>query len=143
MGLRRSGFGRVEQRPDGGAAAKRLCELRVEALEHYEPEVMLSRQADAVRVRAVIDRCSMLMLRAVLTDVFVSVLTLSATGMRHRLDGRFVVNRAITHLAENRLGHGHPVAYEKNESDKRPPTHQCNSSSRELPPVLEGNTVPS
>ena len=66
----------MEQRPDGGIAAKRLRERWAKTLEYYEPKLMLSRHTDAMRVRTVVDCGSMLVLRAVFTGVFVSMLGL-------------------------------------------------------------------
>jgi len=132
----------VEQRPSRSVAAKHLRDLCIEAQERRKAEFMLSGETHAVRVGAMVNGRPVLVFGTVFTAVFVSVLALSALRVLHRFGRRLMVDRAVALFTDNRLGGGHPIAYEKNESEERTPTHQCNTGSRKLPPLFKASTVP-
>lgn len=139
-GRRRSGFGRVEKRPESDARGEKLHGVNVGAEKHYEGELVVSREARAVRMSTVIDRGSVLMIGVVVPGILMAVLPLSGLVVRHRLNGRLVMDRAIAQLTQHRFRGSSSVSQEKNECNERTPTHQGNRSGG-LSPLSESRTV--
>lgn len=82
-----------------------------------------------MRVRAVVGGCPVLMFRTVLrllAIILVAVFALSARALRmiERRRSRFVVDFAVTQLAQDHLSRGDPVACQKDQGNERAPAHQ-------------------